>query len=238
MTYNVDEHQSDNHYNCPLVAYYPEVIAANTDFGDTKFVYPYLSFEDEKSFNKAMRLHFSKVGIDFSLKALHKAFIAGNQAYEKMMNKLHQQHEVAMSYAEINDCDIVLLCGRPYHLDPLINHQIDQLLNQLGFVVLSEESVPHLDRQKVNVLNQWTYHARLYQAAKYCSQYPNMELVQLVSFGCGIDSITSDEVRDILASNNKFYTQIKIDEIDNLGAARIRLRSLKEASKEKRDELR
>ena len=114
----------------------------------------------------------------------------------------------------------------------MINHQIHKLLIQLGFVVLSEESVPRQQKQKVFVLNQWTYHARLYQAAKYVSENPDMELVQLVSFGCGIDAITSDEVKDILKDANKFYTQIKIDEIDNLGAARIRLRSLKEAIQE------
>lgn len=110
---------------------------------------------------------------------------------------------------------------------------MNQLLTQLGFVVVSEESVPRLQRQKVNVLNQWTYHARLYQAARYVCENEDMNLVQLVSFGCGIDAITTDEVRDILRKKDKFYTQIKIDEIDNLGAARIRLRSLKEAIAQK-----
>ena len=127
------------------------------------------------------------------------------------------------------DHPIIVLCGRPYHLDPLINHQMNQLLTQLGFVVVSEESVPRQKNHKVNVLNQWTYHARLYQAAHYVVENKDMNLIQLVSFGCGIDAITSDEVRDILKDGNKFYTQIKIDEIDNLGAAKIRLRSLKEA---------
>ena len=106
---------------------------------------------------------------------------------------------------------------------------MNQLLTQLGFVVVSEESVPRQIGHKVNVLNQWTYHARLYQAAHYVVDNKDMNLIQLVSFGCGIDAITSDEVRDILKDGNKFYTQIKIDEIDNLGAAKIRLRSLKEA---------
>jgi predicted nucleotide-binding protein (sugar kinase/HSP70/actin superfamily) len=110
-----------------------------------------------------------------------------------------------------------------------VNHQINQLLGQLGFVVVSEDSVPVQKRQQLSVLNQWTYHARLYQAARYVGQNADMNLVQLVSFGCGIDAITTDEVRDILKEHGKFYTQIKIDEIDNLGAARIRLRSLKEA---------
>ena len=140
-----------------------------------------------------------------------------------------KEHRKAVAYARENNHPIIVLCGRPYHLDPLINHQMNQLLTQLGFVVVSEESVPRQKNHKVNVLNQWTYHARLYQAAHYVVENKDMNLIQLVSFGCGIDAITSDEVRDILKDGNKFYTQIKIDEIDNLGAAKIRLRSLKEA---------
>ena len=128
---------------------------------------------------------------------------------------------------------MVVLCGRPYHLDPLINHQINQLLTQLGFVVLSEESVPAQKPHSTHVLNQWTYHARLYQAAHYVCENEDMHLVQLVSFGCGIDAVTTDEVKEILQTADKFYTQIKIDEVDNLGAVRIRLRSLKGAIEEK-----
>ena len=126
-------------------------------------------------------------------------------------------------------CQVDIRFPVELNLDPLINHQMNQLLTQLGFVVVSEESVPRQKNHKVNVLNQWTYHARLYQAAHYVVENKDMNLIQLVSFGCGIDAITSDEVRDILKDGNKFYTQIKIDEIDNLGAAKIRLRSLKEA---------
>ncbi|MGM9913132.1 acyl-CoA dehydratase activase [Floccifex sp.] len=233
MTYNVDEKQSDNHYNCPLVAYYPEVVQANIDLKGTKFIYPYLSFDDINSCANALVLHFKKAGINFKKKQVVKAVEKGKEAYLEFRETLVQKHKEAVQFARENNYPIIVLCGRPYHLDPLINHQMNQLLTQLGFVVVSEESVPRQEQQKVNVLNQWTYHARLYQAAKYVCENDDMNLVQLVSFGCGIDAITTDEVRDILRQKDKFYTQIKIDEIDNLGAARIRLRSLKEAIAQK-----
>ena len=120
-----------------------------------------------------------------------------------------------------------MLAGRPYHVDPEINHGIDQLITSYGAVVISEDCLP-LAKHKfhTNVLNQWTYHARLYSAAHYVSQQPDMYLVQLVSFGCGLDAVTTDEVRDILEKHDNLYTQIKIDEINNLGAVKIRLRSL------------
>ena len=229
MTYNVDEHQSDNHFNCPLVAYYPENIAANMDFRDKQFIYPYITLDDASSFAKTMQKSLASVGLEYSKKQLKKAMEHGIVERQIFHENLVQKHMEAVNFARSRNLPMVVLCGRPYHLDPLINHQIHQLLTQLGFVVLSEESVPRQKRQKVYVLNQWTYHARLYQAARYVSENPDMELVQLVSFGCGIDAITTDEVKDILKDADKFYTQIKIDEIDNLGAARIRLRSLKEA---------
>lgn len=121
----------------------------------------------------------------------------------------------------------MILAGRPYHVDPEIGHGIDRLASSLGFVVVSEDSVAGLSEPAhVNVLNQWTYHARLYNAAKYAAAHEDTELVQLVSFGCGLDAITTDEVRSILEEHGKLYTQIKIDEITNLGAVTIRLRSL------------
>ena len=122
---------------------------------------------------------------------------------------------------------VIVLAGRPYHIDPEVNHGIDRLLCDLGAVVLTEDSVSWREEKfRTTVLNQWAYHSRLYAAAKYVTTQPNMQLVQLVSFGCGVDAITSDEVRTILESAGKLYTQIKIDEITNLGAVRIRLRSL------------
>ena len=236
MTYNVNEHQGVNHYNCPLVAYYPETISGNMDLDKVKFVYPFLSFDHIPTFIRAMVLHFDRVGIHFKERDMMKALEVAKKEYEAFHERLVEEHRKAVAFARENNYPIVVLCGRPYHLDPLINHQMNQLLTQLGFVVVSEESVPRQKEHKVNVLNQWTYHARLYQAAHYVCDNKDMNLVQLVSFGCGIDAITSDEVRDILRAGNKFYTQIKIDEIDNLGAARIRLRSLKEAIAQKEGE--
>ena len=233
MTYNVDENLGDNHYNCPIVAYYPQVIQNNMDLGDTKFVSPFLSFDDEKKFIQAIQIHFEKAGISFKKKDIKIALHAGINAYNEFMYELHIKHNELVEFARKNHYPIVVLCGRPYHLDPLINHQIDQLLTQLGFVVVSEESVPEQEPHPTNVLNQWTYHARLYQAAHYVCENPDMHLVQLVSFGCGLDAVTTDEVKSILKSADKFYTQIKIDEVDNLGAVRIRLRSLKGAIEEK-----
>ena len=235
MTYNVDEKQSDNHYNCPIVAYYPQVIEANMELGDTTFISPFLSFDDEKTFIKAMKMHFDKAGISFKKKDIKIALHAGIVEYNNFKQALEKKHEEAVDYARTNNIPMVVLCGRPYHLDPLINHQIHQLLTSLGFVVLSEESVPTQENHSVNVLNQWTYHARLYQAAHYVCNYDDMHLVQLVSFGCGLDAVTTDEVKQILKTGDKFYTQIKIDEVDNLGATKIRLRSLKGAIEEKEE---
>ena len=141
----------------------------------------------------------------------------------------------AKEYARKNGRRIVVLSGRPYHIDPEINHGIDRLISSFGIVVVSEDCVCDLvEPVRVNVLNQWTYHARLYNAAKYVTTQPDMELVQLVSFGCGIDAITTDEVREILEEGGKLYTQLKIDEITNLGAVKIRIRSLLEAVEERR----
>ena len=128
---------------------------------------------------------------------------------------------------------IIVIAGRPYHLDPEINHGIHKLISSLGLAVITEDSIAHLaDTPKLTVLNQWTYHSRLYRAAQYVTTQPDMQMVQLVSFGCGIDAITTDEVRSILESGGKLYTQLKIDEINNLGAAKIRLRSLVAAMNE------
>ena len=229
MTYNVDEHQGDNHFNCPLVAYYPEVIQANMDMKDTILIHPYISFDDVHNFSKTMHAHFEKEGITFSISMIKQAFEHAWRHYQDFHETLVRKHNEAIQFAQDHQFPIAVLCGRPYHVDPLINHQIHQLLVQLGFVVVSEDSIPHQEKHAVHVLNQWTYHARLYQAAYYVSEHPNMHLIQLVSFGCGIDAITSDEVREILKRHGRFYTQIKIDEIDNLGAIKIRLRSLQAA---------
>ena len=122
---------------------------------------------------------------------------------------------------------IIVLAGRPYHTDPEVNHGIDRMIVQLGASVISEDSIAHLEKKgDVGVLNQWTYHARMYDAARYVSEHKDMNLVQLVSFGCGLDAVTTDEVKAILREKDRIYTQLKIDEITNLGAVKIRMRSL------------
>ena len=141
-----------------------------------------------------------------------------------------------ISAARSEGKEIIVLAGRPYHIDPEINHGIHKLVASLGLAVVTEDSVANLvDVPPLDVLNQWTYHSRLYRAAEYVASQPDMQLVQLVSFGCGIDAITTDEVRAILEEKGKLYTQLKIDEINNLGAAKIRLRSLIAALEEKKE---
>ena len=133
----------------------------------------------------------------------------------------------AAAYAKENGLKTIIVAGRPYHVDPEINHGIDKLISSLGCVIITEDAAAQFaDTPKVNVLNQWSYHSRLYRTAAYAATAENTELVQLVSFGCGIDAITTDEVRRLLENSGKLYTQIKIDEINNLGAVKIRLRSL------------
>ena len=162
-----------------------------------------------------------------ALRTSGAAVAAGFAAYEKWMADIRREGERAIRYAREHGKRIMILAGRPYHVDPEIGHGIDKLASSLGFVVVSEDSVAGLaEPAHVNVLNQWTYHARLYNAAKYAAAHEDTELVQLVSFGCGLDAITTDEVRSILEEHGKLYTQIKIDEITNLGAVTIRLRSL------------
>ena len=132
-----------------------------------------------------------------------------------------------IDYARANGKPIVVLCGRPYHIDPEINHGVQKLISSLGVVSISEDAIADFMKPpQLEVLNQWTYHSRLYRAAAYVATQKDMNLIQLVSFGCGIDAITTDEVRRILESHGKIYTQLKIDEISNLGAIKIRLRSL------------
>ena len=234
MTYNIDEHTSNNHYNCPVVAYYPEVIQANMDVENISFNYPYIYLDDQKVLEKELYQYFKKEGMKESKKDIHLALNHAYQAYHDYKQAILDEGQRAIAYAHNNHHKMIVLAGRPYHIDPLINHGIHHLLSQLGFVVLSEDSVPKLQMPSVHVLNQWTFHARLYQAAQFVSNMKDTELIHLVSFGCGIDAITSDEVKAILRQHKKLYTQIKIDEVDNLAAIKIRCRSLLAAMEERR----
>ena len=228
LTYNVDEKSADNHYNCPVVAYYSELLAGNVEnLQKTKFLYPYLNINNDRALTSELLSLLNTDYPDLTKADVRNAVRAGREAYERFMSAVRREGEYAVKYARENGKRIMILAGRPYHIDPEIGHGIDKLAVSLGFVVVSEDSIAHLtERQPVHVLNQWTYHARLYRAARYATEHPDTELVQLVSFGCGVDAITTDEIRSILEEKGKYYTQIKIDEITNLGAVRIRLRSL------------
>ncbi|MDO5322601.1 MAG: acyl-CoA dehydratase activase [Clostridia bacterium] len=235
LSYNVDEHAGDNHYNCPVVAYYAELLHGNMErLQEVDFMYPYLSVEDPKKLTATLHRYLNEHGFSFKKGEVREAVRAGFAAYHAHMRRVHEAGEAAIDYARKNGKRIMILAGRPYHADPEIGHGIDKLATSLGFVVVSEDSVCHLEpKQDVHVLNQWTYHSRLYRAARYATEHDDTELVQLVSFGCGLDAITTDEVRAILEGAGKLYTQIKIDEITNLGAVRIRLRSLLGALEER-----
>ena len=235
LTYNVDEKESDNHYNCPVVAYYSELLHGNMDdLRQTNFLYPFLNINDRKELTKELERCLTPVFPGITKKEVRQAVDDAFAAYEKHMLEVRRKGEEAVAWARANGKPIMILAGRPYHIDPEIGHGIDKLAASLGFVVVSEDSVCHLaDPVPVHVLNQWTYHARLYRAARYACEHADTQLVQLVSFGCGVDAITTDEVRRILEESDKLYTQIKIDEITNLGAVKIRLRSLIGALEEK-----
>lgn len=238
MSYNVDEGKGDNHYNCPVVAYYPEVIRANMpDVKKIRFLGDYLGIHDEKQFLKRIFEILHPYWPELSKKELKAAADAAYAEYRAYMEKIRRKGDEYLALAKKQHLPVILLIGRPYHLDPEVNHGIDKLIGELGAAVLSEDAVAYREEKfRTNVLNQWTYHARLYAAAKFAAESgdPDLNLVQLVSFGCGVDAITTDEVRSILEARGKIYTQIKIDEITNLGAVKIRLRSLFSALSEQR----
>lgn len=228
LSYNFDENLGDNHYNCPVVAYYPEVINNNMkDIRKVQFIKEYFGIHRPKDFpNKA----YERLSHYFPDLTLNEVRIASKKAYEEQelyTKKVIDKGNEIIEKAEKSGKKIFVLAGRPYHIDPEINHGIDRLISSFDVAIISEDVIsPRAEKFTTNVLNQWTYHSRLYAAAKYVTTRQDMELIQLVSFGCGVDAITTDEVREILEKENKIYTQIKIDEITNLGAVKIRIRSL------------
>ena len=228
LSYNFDEHLGDNHYNCPVVAYYPEVIKNNMkDIKKVYFIKEYFGIHRPKDFPKKA---FERLSFYFPDLTLNEVRIAAKKAYaeqERFRLKVKMKGNEIIARAEKEGKRIFVLAGRPYHIDPEINHGIDKLIAGFDVAIVSEDVVSsRVEYFNTHVLNQWTYHSRLYAAAKYVTTRKDMELIQLVSFGCGVDAITTDEVREILEKHNKIYTQIKIDEITNLGAVKIRIRSL------------
>ncbi len=229
MSYNIDENRGDNCFNCPIVAYYPETVANNIlSVKDVKYIYDYIGIHRPKDFVKKIHKIITRYYKDISLSEIKEASSKAFLEHEKYMQTVRSLGEVIIKKAREQKKPIIVLSGRPYHLDAKVNHGIDKLIAGFDVAVVTEDSVCNLSQQdkQVDVLNQWTYHSRLYDAAKFVTQEKDINLVQLVSFGCGLDAVTTDEVRTILRRHRKIYTQLKIDEITNLGAAKIRIRSL------------
>lgn len=227
--------EADNHFNCPIVQSYPDVIRNNVDDireGKVDYRNPYLNLANEASVAKVLGRCFQDLGItqDEIDNALHHAY----EELEAFKEDVRQKGEETLLMLNQKGERGVVLSGRPYHLDPEINHGIAEVITQEGFHVLTEDSVSHLsDVGNLRVVNQWVYHSRLYAAARVVAKSKNLELVQLNSFGCGLDAVTTDQVEEIMDQYGKIYTVLKIDEGSNLGAIRIRLRSLKAAVNER-----
>ena len=235
MPYNFDEGAGDNNYNCPVVAYYPELLAANLpELRQARYLYPYFGLHRPRDMErKAGEWFFNQFQIPKRETAA--AVKAAYAAYEFYKEDVRATGQGYIRQAREENRPVLVVAGRPYHMDPEINHGINDLITSYGFVLVTEDAVAHLEEKAPRrVLNQWTYHARMYNAARYVCAQPDMELIQLVSFGCGIDAITGDEMRSILEEGGKLYTQLKIDDINNLGAVKIRIRSLMAAIEARR----
>ncbi|SBW05263.1 putative CoA-substrate-specific enzyme activase [uncultured Eubacteriales bacterium] len=227
MSYNNDEGIGDNHFNCPVVAYYPELLAANVPaLKQTKFLDPYVGLWRRKDFQKRISAIMAE---EFSVPAKESAAAVKSayDSYDAYMADLRKTGQEYVSYAREHGLNIAVVCGRPYHIDPEINHGINDLVTSFGFVLVTEDALSYLEGyESRKVLNQWTFQSRMYNAARYVCTQDDMQVIQLVSFGCGTDAITTDEMRDILERGGKLYTQLKIDDINNLGSVKIRIRSL------------
>ncbi|MGM9937804.1 MAG: acyl-CoA dehydratase activase-related protein, partial [Candidatus Ornithomonoglobus sp.] len=235
----IEYSDAGNHFNCPMVTSYPEVIYNNMDAvrsSEITFLYPFINLADKPSFKRQMTKALKdKYNIPYKEidAAAEKAF-AELQHYK---NDIRAKGEETIRWLEEHDKRGIVLAGRPYHIDPEINHGIPDMINSLGFAVLTEDSVAHLGHleRDIRVVDQWAYHTRLYESASEVIKNNRLELIQLNSFGCGLDAVTTDQVMEILQSHEKIYTTLKIDEVSNLGTARIRVRSLKAAVKERVD---
>ena len=229
MPYSRKENKdADNKYNCPIVISYSEVIKNNVEeIKNIKFINPFLPFDTKNLVAKVLELdEFAEY--NFNKKELTEAAKAAEEEYQKCKQDIRDKAKEALAYMEEHDLKGIVLAGRPYHVDSEINHGIDTLITSLGLCVLTEDSVAKDVNVKrpLRVVDQWVFHSRLYSAAEFVGTHDNLELVQLNSFGCGVDAVTTDQVEEILSSYDKMYTLIKIDEVNNLGAVRIRIRSL------------
>jgi predicted nucleotide-binding protein (sugar kinase/HSP70/actin superfamily) len=226
-----------NHYNCPIVISYPEVIRNNMDALkklQVKFISPFLSLDNTKVLID--RITEELKGYRVTQDEVKHAVAVACRERERYKNDIRQKGEEVLNYLKTHGKRGIVLCGKPYHVDPEINHGIAELINSYGLAVLTEDSISHLTgvRQKLRVVDQWVYNSRLYRAASLVAKEACLEMIQLNSFGCGLDAVTSDQISELLASGGKMYTTIKIDEGNNLGAAKIRIRSLLAAMEERK----
>ncbi|MCR5715303.1 MAG: 2-hydroxyacyl-CoA dehydratase [Lachnospiraceae bacterium] len=228
LFYERNEHpDANNHYNCPIVTSYSENIKNNVEAigrGEMRFRNPFMSFASPETIKQALGKEFKELTSAEISSAVDDAWEELNQAHLDIEKK----GEEVLSWMEEHHAHGIVLAGRPYHIDPEINHGIPEMINTYGIAVLTEDSVSHLAKPErpLIVSDQWMYHTRLYAAASYVKTRDDLDLIQLNSFGCGLDAVTTDQVNDILSGSDKIYTCLKIDEVNNLGAARIRVRSL------------
>ncbi len=231
--YNFDT-RSDNFYNCPIVASYAENIRNNMDVlreRGVKFIQPFLPVHDLQKLKRRLTEEFAFDGVTAA--EISRAVDMASEELERYRRDVQHFGDEVISRLERTGEHAILLVGRPYHIDPEINHGIAEMIQSYNLPILSEDAVYHLptDAPKISVVNQWSYHARLYHAAQFAAEHPNITLIHLSSFGCGLDALTIEQVKEILEAHGRIYTMIKLDEVSNLGAARIRLRSLLAALK-------
>ncbi|MBR7063089.1 MAG: 2-hydroxyacyl-CoA dehydratase [Clostridia bacterium] len=229
-----EDEKANNHYNCPIVTSYPDVMRANIDglrAPDVEYMHPFLPLYDRKRMADRLCEEFP----DIPAKEVRAAAAAAYKEDEIFHRDVAEKAKEIMAYAKEHGLKCVVLAGRPYHVDPEVNHGIPSMIAGFGMCVLTEDSVARLGglQTPIRVVNQWSYHSRLYRAADFVRSRDDFELIQLNSFGCGLDAVTTDQVDEILRSAGKIYTCLKIDEGSNLGAARIRIRSLNAAMKER-----
>lgn len=227
---------ANNHYNCPMVTSYPDVIKNNIDDlkeKNIKYLSPFLSLHNKEKLYKRLYEIFEEFNV--TKKEIIEAVDAAFNERENVVSDIRKKGEETLKYIEEHKMKGIVLSGRPYHIDPEINHGLTDIITSFNMAVLTEDSVAHLGNleRPIRVVDQWMYHTRLYRAAAFVKERTDLELIQLTSFGCGLDAVTSDQVAEILVSRGKMYTLIKIDEGSNLGAVKIRIRSLKAAMEER-----
>ena len=250
-----EDETAGNHYNCPIVMSYPQALGLNVDelaAPEVEFLDAFVPYDDKRELKRRLYELISVQreadaaagkgrfrGEHITRSEIDRAVNAAWEADLEFKETMHRKGDETLRWMEEHDAHGIVLAGRPYHNDPEINHAIPELVNSFGFAVLTEDSVAHKMRPErpIRVVDQWMYHSRLYRAARFVASRNDLDLIQLNSFGCGLDALTTDQVEEILEASGKIYTVLKIDEVSNLGAARIRVRSLMAALTEQRQEL-